>query len=211
MNERCIFVISGPSGVGKGTICERLLSEVDGLALSVSCTTRKPRPLQTGEMERDGVQYHFITEQRFREMIDDGDFYEYASVHSGYYGTSRSFVEKQQAAGRDVILEIDMQGALQVKAADPEAVLIFVLPPDYAELRRRLTERGSESEEQLEKRLHDAKGQLAFAYAYDYVIVNGDLDEAVRQARDIITASRLRVRRNKKTIDSIKKTFQEVR
>ena len=210
MDGRSIFVISGPSGVGKGTICDRLIEEVDGLALSISCTTRQPRPLKDGEMEKDGVQYHFISDERFQRMIDDGDFYEYACVHSGCYGTSRSFVEKQMALGHDVILEIDMQGALQVKAADPSAVLIYVLPPDFDELRRRLTGRASESAEQLNKRLHDAKGQLAFAYAYDYVIVNADLDAAVEEVKGIIRASRQRVIRRKKTIDEIKKTFQEV-
>lgn len=210
MGDRCIFVISGPSGVGKGTICEKLLSEENDLALSISCTTRPPRLLKEGQMEQDGVQYHFITEERFNDMIDQGDFYEYAHVHSGYYGTSRSFVEKQKAEGRDIILEIDMQGALQVKAADPQAVLIFVLPPTYAELRARLTGRGSETEEQLEKRLRDARDQLAFAYAYDYLIVNDDLDTAVSQVRDIIRVARLSVKANKKTLDQIKKTFQEV-
>ena len=210
MHRRLTFVISGPSGVGKGTICERLVLEMEGLALSVSCTTRPPRRLKDGTMEQDGVHYNFISRERFETMIDEGDFYEYAHVHSGYYGTSRSFVEKQKAEGRDIILEIDMQGALQVKAADPQAVLIFVLPPTYAELRARLTGRGSETEEQLEKRLRDARDQLAFAYAYDYLIVNDDLDTAVSQVRDIIRVARLSVKANKKTLDQIKKTFQEV-
>ncbi|MBO4884317.1 MAG: guanylate kinase [Clostridia bacterium] len=205
------FVISGPSGVGKGTICDRLIREMDGVALSVSCATRAPRRLKDGSMETDGVHYHFITPERFEAMIDEGDFYEYACVHSGYYGTSRSFVERQKEAGNDVILEIDMQGALQVKATDPSAVLIFILPPSYEELRRRLVGRQSETPEQVEKRLSDGLGQLAFAYVYDYIVVNDDLDEAVAAVADIIRVSRRRTVNNKKTLDDIKRSFLEVK
>ena len=162
-------------------------------------------------MEQDGVQYHFITPSQFEAMIDEGDFYEYACVHSGYYGTSRSFVERQKEAGNDVILEIDMQGALQVKATDPEAVTIFILPPSFEELRRRLVGRNSETPEQVEKRLSDALGQLAFAYAYDYIVVNDDLDDAVAAVAEIIRASRRRTIDNKKMLDDIKRSFQEVK
>ena len=211
MHSKMTFVVSGPSGVGKGTICERLVKEMEGLALSVSCATRPPRPLKDGGMEQDGVHYHFITPERFRAMIDEGDFYEYACVHNSYYGTSRSSVKKQMEAGNDVILEIEMQGALQVKAADPNAVLIFILPPSYEELRRRLVGRQSETPEQVETRLSDAAGQLAFAYAYDYVVVNDDLDEAVEAVAGIIRASRLRARANKKLLDDFKRSFQEVK
>ncbi len=208
MHKKVTFVISGPSGVGKGTICERIIGSMENIALSVSCTTRAPRRLEDGGMETDGVHYHFITPERFSAMIDEGDFYEYACVHSGYYGTSRSFVEKQKAAGNDVILEIEMQGALQVKATDPEAVLIFILPPSYEELRRRLVGRNSETAEQIEKRLADASNQLAFAYAYDYLVVNDNLDEAVQAVTEIIEASRMRTSSNKKKIDDIKRCFR---
>jgi len=211
MQKRTTFVISGPSGVGKGTICERLVQEMDHIALSVSCTTRAPRRLGDGAMEVNGVHYNFITPEQFRTLVDEDDFYEYACVHSGCYGTSRSFVEKQKAAGNDVILEIDMQGALQVRATDAEAVLIFILPPSYEELRRRLIGRRSETPEQVAKRLADASFQLAFAYAYDYLVVNDDLDAAVSAVREIIGACRRRTAGNKKTLDDIKHSFQEVR
>ena len=211
MHRKMTFVVSGPSGVGKGTICDRLVKEMDGLALSVSCATRPPRPLKDGGMEQDGVHYHFISPERFQTMIDEGDFYEYACVHNGYYGTSRSFVEQQMDAGNAVILEIEMQGALQVKAADPDAVLIFILPPSYEELRRRLVGRQSETPEQVEKRLSDAAGQLAFAYIYDYLVINDDLDQAVEAVAEIIRASRLRARANKKLLDDFKRSFQEVK
>ena len=211
LDKKVTFVISGPSGVGKGTICDRLLEEMEGVALSVSCATRAPRRLQDGTMEKDGEHYHFITPEKFEAMIDEGDFYEYACVHSGYYGTSRSFVERQKEAGNDVILEIDMQGALQVKATDPGAVLIFILPPSYDELRRRLLGRRSETAEQVEKRLNDALGQLSYAYVYDYVVVNDDLDAAVAEVAEIIRASRKRTINRKKTLDSIKRSFLEVK
>ena len=210
MHRRLTFVISGPSGVGKGTICERLVLEMEGLALSVSCTTRPPRRLKDGTMEQDGVHYNFISRERFETMIDEGDFYEYARVHSGCYGTSRSFVEKQKKEGNDVILEIDMQGALQVKAVDPTTVLIFILPPSYDELKRRLVGRHSETPEQVEKRLSDAAGQLSYAYAYDYVVINDKLDDAVKAVADIIRISRMRVTANKNLLDDFKRCFQEV-
>lgn len=210
MHRKMTFVVSGPSGVGKGTICDRLIHEMEGLALSVSCTTRAPRRLKDGSMEQDGVQYHFITPERFQALVDEGDFYEYACVHNKCYGTSRSYLQQQMQGGNDVILEIEMQGALQVKAADPDAVLIFILPPSFEELRRRLEGRQSETPEQVEKRLSDAGGQLAFAYAYDYVVVNDDLDEAVEAVAGIIRASRLRARANKKLLDDFKRSFQEV-
>ena len=140
-------------------------------------------------------------------VVKDG----YAEVHNGCYGTSRSFVQQQMEAGNDVILEIEMQGALQVKATDPNAVLIFILPPSYEELKRRLVGRQSETPEQVEKRLSDAVGQLAFAYIYDSIVVNDDLDEAVEAVAGIIRTSRLNARANKKRIDDLKRSFQEVK
>lgn len=210
MQKKLTFVISGPSGVGKGTICKRLAAEVPGVALSVSCTTREPRRLEDGTMEIDGIHYHFIKHPAFEKRIEEGDFFEYAVVHDEYYGSSRSFVEQQKAAGSDVILEIDMQGALQVKAADPEAVLIYILPPNYEELKKRLIGRGSETPEKAAKRLRDAGGQLSYAYAYDYVLVNDNLDEAVRAVEGIISASRLSTATMKPVIDQIKRSFKEV-
>lgn len=210
MRKRLTVVLSGPSGVGKGTICKRLLQERDDLALSISCTTREPRPRQGGGMEENGVEYYFISEEEFERRVHEGDFLEYAGVHGKHYGTSRAFVNQMKADGKDVILEIDMQGALQVKATDPEAVTIFVLPPDIVTLKSRLLGRGSETPDQVEKRMHDAKAQLAFAYAYDYVVLNDDLDETVRTVRDIIDACTHRANVRKALIDQIDHSFMEV-
>lgn len=207
MRKRLTIVISGPSGVGKGTICKRLLKEVDDLAVSVSCTTRAPRPRQEGGMEEHGVEYFFITEEEFMKRVQKGDFMEYAGVHNKHYGTSKSFVDQIKETGKDVILEIDMQGALQVKAADPEAVLIYILPPTYEELRRRLTERGSETPEQIEKRLSDSREQLPYAYSYDYVVLNDDLDTAVAEVKGIIGACAHLKTARKQLIDEINHSF----
>lgn len=207
MQKRLTIVISGPSGVGKGTICQKLLKEMDELALSISCTTRAPRPRMDGTLEEFGVEYYFLTEEQFMERVQKGDFMEYAGVHGRYYGTSRGFVDQMKAEGKDVLLEIDMQGALQVKAADPEAILIYILPPDFETLKKRLIGRGSETEEQLEKRLGDAKDQLGYAYAYDYVVLNDDLDTAVQEVKAIIGACAHRKSACKQMIDSIIHSF----
>ncbi len=207
MQKRMTIVISGPSGVGKGTICEKLLKELDELAISVSCTTRAPRPRKDGTMEEQGVEYFFISEDEFQNRIRMGDFMEYAGVHGKHYGTSRGFVEQMKASGKDVLLEIDMQGALQVKAADPDTVLIFILPPDFETLKSRLIGRGSETEEQIQKRLGDAKEQIGYAYAYDYIVINDDLDTAVQEVKGIISAYAHRKNAYKQTIDEIIHSF----
>jgi len=180
---------------------------MDELALSVSCTTRAPRPRKDGTMEQHGVEYYFITEDEFQKRIDEGDFMEYAGAHGKHYGTSRGFVDQMKKEGKDVILEIEMQGALQVKAADPEAILIYILPPDFETLKARLAGRGSETPEQLEKRLKDAKNQLSYAYAYDYIVLNDDLDVAVEEVKGIIRACTHRKEANKLLIDSINHAF----
>jgi len=207
MQKRMTIVISGPSGVGKGTICEKLLKELDELAISVSCTTRAPRPRKDGTMEEQGVEYFFISEDEFQNRVRMGDFMEYAGVHGKHYGTSRGFVEQMKASGKDVLLEIDMQGALQVKAADPDTVLIFILPPDFETLKNRLIGRGSETEEQIQKRLGDAKEQIGYAYAYDYIVINDDLDTAVQEVKEIISAYAHRKNACKQTIDEIIHSF----
>lgn len=207
MRKRLTIVVSGPSGVGKGTICERLLKEMDGLALSVSCTTRAPRPRKDGTMEQHGVEYYYLSEEEFMKRVQEGDFMEYAGVHGKHYGTSGGFVGEMKKAGKDVLLEIEMQGALQVKSADPEAVLIYILPPDFETLKSRLLGRKSETEEQVAKRLGDAKNQLSYAYAYDFVVVNDDLDTAVEEVKGIINACRHKKTMHKQLLDSIIHSF----
>lgn len=207
MQKRMTIVISGPSGVGKGTICGKLREEMDELALSISCTTRAPRPRMDGTLEENGVEYYFLTEEQFMNRVGKGDFMEYAGVHGRYYGTSRAVVEQMKAEGKDILLEIDMQGALQVKAADPEAILIYILPPSFETLKSRLVGRGSETPEQLQKRLGDAKEQLSYAYAYDYVVINDDLDTAVQEVKGIIKACAHRKSVCKQLIDELVHSF----
>jgi guanylate kinase len=183
MDEGKLFVISGPSGAGKGTICVGLMSDrrVTPPALSVSMTTRPPRP---GEV--DGVSYRFVSEDEFRSLIEGGGFLEYAEVFGRLYGTPREAVLEELRAGRDVILEIDVQGAAQVRRNYPESVLIFVLPPSWDDLRRRITKRGAETPAQIAKRLDEAKRELEQLDNYDYVIVNDDVNRAITDMQDII-------------------------
>ncbi len=208
MRKRFTVIISGPSGVGKGTICERLLQDLDDLALSISCTTRAPRPRKDGTLEENGVEYYFLDEAEFQERIRKGDFLEYAYVHGNYYGTSNSVIEKMKAEGKDIMLEIDMQGALQVKRVEPNAVLIYILPPDYETLRERLTARGSESAEVLEQRLADAAEQLTYAYKYDYIVVNDNLETALEEIKGILRACADRREMCLPLLDRIITTFE---
>ena len=201
--QKMTIVISGPSGVGKGTICEKLCEQMSELAVSISFTTRAPRPRKDGTMEEHGVEYFYITEDEFQQRVQEGDFMEYAGVHNKHYGTSRGFVEQMKAEGKDVLLEIDMQGALQIKAADSDALLIFILPPDFETLKARLIGRGSETPEQVQKRLSDAKEQIGYAYAYNYIVVNDDLNTAVQEVKGIIDAHAHRTNANKQKIDEI--------
>ena len=168
-----LFVVSGPSGAGKGTLLALVRRQRLDLGLTVSATTREPRP-----GERDGVDYHFLTEDEFSRGVEAGEFLEWANVHGHRYGTPRSEVDKNLAAGRSVILEIDVQGALNVRKAYPEAVLVFIEPPSMAVLEQRLRGRGTEDEANLELRLKDAAGEMALAPRYDERIVNDDLQEA---------------------------------
>ena len=188
-----LFVISGPSGAGKGTIVNAVMDQADpsGTALSISMTTREPRP-----GEEDGVNYFFVTKEEFRRQIEAGGFLEYAVVYDHYYGTPKSKVVEKLNQGRDVILEIDIQGALNVKKAFPEGVLIFILPPSMEVLRNRLTGRGTDAPEVIERRLSKTRGELTFIDRYDYGVVNGDLEEAVETVQAIMRAEHARVDEN---------------
>lgn len=184
-----LIVISGPSGAGKGTVCNELLQKND-FWISVSATTRSPR---NGEVT--GENYHFITREKFLERIASDDFLEYAEVYGNYYGTPKSEVLKVLDGGRDVILEIDIQGALKVKKAYPKGLFIFILPPSMAELKNRITNRGSETPESLVTRFTSAHKEISFVSKYDYAVVNDTVSNACQKIQSIIIAERCRVDR----------------
>jgi guanylate kinase len=187
MSEGLLFVVSGPSGAGKGTIC-REVAEMMDIALSVSMTTRSPRP---GELE--GKNYCFVSEKDFIRRIDGGGFLEYAKVYGNYYGTPKQAVLDQLEGGRDMILEIDIQGALQIKDTYPEGIFIFILPPSMPELRKRIAGRGSETEDMIRLRLGETLKEIAHIDRYDYCVVNGEVEEAVSKAAAIIKAEHCRI------------------
>lgn len=188
-----LLVVSGPSGVGKGTICSQLLRQWSDVQYSVSVTTRQPR-----QGEVDGVNYFFVSEERFKQMRAAGDLLESAEVFGNYYGTPRPAVQSALQRGKDVVLEIDIQGALQVKVAFPECVTIFIWPPSQSELQRRIEQRGTETAEALERRLREAKREMAHVVDYDYVVVNhpGQVEVAVAEIRAIVQAEKSRVARH---------------
>ncbi len=186
----CIFIVSAPSGAGKSTVLKRVMAHIPGLVFSVSHTTRNPRP-----GEEDGRDYHFISREEFIRLRDQGGFLEWAEVHGNFYGTSGEAVNRQTASGRDVVLDIDVQGASQVMARVPDAVSIFILPPSHEELERRLRGRGTEDEATMRRRLAAASGEMARARDYGFVVINDDLDRAVAQVEGIILAERARARR----------------
>ena len=186
-----LLVLSGPSGTGKGTVCKVVRDSLgDNLAYSISATTRKPR---TGE--EHGREYFFFSKEEFEALRDQNGFLEWAQVYDNYYGTPRAFVEEVLASGRDCILEIDPQGALQVRKATSEAVLVFIAPPSLEELRARLTGRGTEAPEEVEKRLSCAEAELAYSNQYDYLIVNDEVEKAAEKMRAILMAERCRTNR----------------
>lgn len=182
-----LIVISGPSGSGKGTICHALTEENPGLLLSVSATTRKPRGV-----EQDGIDYFFSTREQFEEMIAADRLLEWADVYGNYYGTPREPVEKNLSRGRDVILEIDVQGGLQVKNKYPQCVLIFLIPPSRSHLATRLKQRGTDSAGDIERRLGWAERELKEVHKYDYLVINDQVEAAARKINAIVTAERCR-------------------
>jgi len=183
-----LIVLSGPSGVGKGTVRKAIFNE-DGIDFqySISATTRQPR---VGEI--DGEDYFFVSHDEFEEKIANGDMLEYAQYVSNYYGTPKSFIDETLASGRDVFLEIDVQGALQVKSKMPEGIYIFLTPPDLTNLRERLVGRGTDSQEVIEKRVTAAREELKQMINYDYAVENDQVIHAVERIKAIITAERLR-------------------
>jgi guanylate kinase len=183
MRRGNVFIVSGPSGAGKGTLVKRMLGRVPGVWVSVSVTTRPPRP-----GEEEGEHYLFVSAEEFDRLVAEDGLLEWAEVHTNRYGTPREPVERHAAEGGQVILEIDPQGAMQVKRQLPSAVLVFVAAPSVEELRRRLEARGSESPDEVEVRLTNAERELLFAGTYDHVVINDDVERAANELAEIIEA-----------------------
>ena len=199
MSRGVLFVMSGPSGTGKGTICNELLAnENNDVFLSVSSTTREKRKGET-----DGVTYNYTTVENFKKMIDNGEMLEYAMYSGNYYGTPKKPVEEQRAKGNDVVLEIEVQGALQVKKACPDALLIFIAPPSFEELASRLTGRQTEDSKTVENRLNIARKELLCAKEYDYIIVNDTVELAVQRLAQVISANRYSIKNMKEFLDEV--------
>ncbi len=193
-----LIVVSGPSGVGKGTVLGEYLSSRENIAYSVSATTRSPRP-----GEQDGVHYFFLSKEAFQQTANSGGMLEYANYNGNFYGTPKAPVEQKRAQGIDVVLEIEVQGALQVKKVCPDALLIFIAPPSFAELQSRLTGRHTEDEQTVANRLAIAKGELEQAYQYDYVVVNDTVAQAVQRLELIVEANRYNMHNMKEFLDEV--------
>ena len=183
MRKGKTFIISGPSGVGKSTVLKALLEKRSDVYFSVSATTRAPRP-----GEEDGVHYHFMDANSFRQRIAADEFLEYAEYVGNFYGTPKKYVDEAMEQGKDVILDIEVQGAIQVCSKRPETVRIFIAPPSWEELERRLTERGTDSPEKVQKRLLRAKVEFQTAHTYDYFVINDTVENAVKELDAIMTA-----------------------
>jgi guanylate kinase len=185
-----LFIVTAPSGAGKSSLVNAVLADDPALALSISYTTRAPRAGET-----NGREYHFVDRAAFQKMLDAGEFLESAEVHDNFYATSQKQITDSRAAGRDVVLEIDWQGAAQVRRLFPDAIGIFILPPSTAELERRLRARGKDADEAIRRRLAAAEAEMSHAGEFDYVIINNDFEEARRDLAAIVRASRLTLSR----------------
>lgn len=200
--EPLVLIVSGPSGSGKSTLVRKIL-ELPGTMLSVSCTTRPPRGT-----ESDGKWYNFVTEDEFQQMVARGDFLEYAQVFGRHwYGTPRKWLDQARAQKKDLVLEIDVQGALQVKRKLPDAIAVFVLPPSRAELEKRIRARGQDSEDEIVRRLERARQEMLSYSSYDFAIINDNLERAGQEAQAIAVGSRCQVARNDDRIREILKSF----
>lgn len=184
-----LFIVCGPSGVGKGTVCKELLRIKPEIGLSISATTRERRK---GEV--DGINYHFIEKSKFEEMIENNEFLEYAQVYDNFYGTPQKYVLEELNKGKDIILEIDPQGAMQIKEKFPQGIFIFLLPPSMKELRNRIITRGRDSEDNIRRRLKCAYDEINFIKEYDYYIINDELSKAVHSLTSIIEAESCKVK-----------------
>lgn len=201
-----LVIISGFSGAGKGTVVKELMANYDCYALSVSATTRSPR-----EGEENGRDYFFRTREEFEELIRQDALYEYAQYVSNYYGTPKAYVQEQLAAGKDVILEIEVQGALKVKEKNPEALLLFITPPSAKALRDRLVGRGTETEDVINDRMSRAAEESALMEKYDYLVINDELDVCVKEVHQLIQREHLRMDANLDMVEKIKKELKEMK
>ncbi len=195
-----LMVVSGPAGVGKGTVCKQFLKDNPQVKLSVSATTRSPRP-----GEEHGKEYYFLSKEEFEENIKADKMLEYVCFVGNYYGTLKSAVEEKLSAGTDVLLEIEVEGAMNVKKKFPDSVLVFVLPPSFTELAERLKGRGTETAEVIEKRLCRAKEEFECVKHYDYVLLNDTVENAAEKLKNILTAEKMKIERNKSLIEEAKK------
>ncbi|MBE6888889.1 MAG: guanylate kinase [Oscillospiraceae bacterium] len=199
MSKGLLFVVSAPAGCGKDTILEQVLEKAENVGYSVSATTRAPRP---GEV--DGTHYFFLSRERFEQMIAEGAVLEYTEYCGNYYGTPKKGVEDMLAEGKDVILKIEVEGAMNIKKLFPECCLVFILPPSMKELERRLRKRGTEDEETIMRRIAQAKNEIDTALNYDYFVVNDDLEDAVSDLMAVIRGEKCRKQRNLDKLNEIK-------
>lgn len=207
MSKRgCLVIISGFSGAGKGTVVKELTSRYNNYALSISATTRAPR-----KGEENGREYFFKTREEFEELIKQDALYEYAQYVSNYYGTPKAYVQQQLDAGKDVILEIEVQGALNVKEKNPEALLLFVTPPSAEELKRRLIGRGTETLEVINERMARAAEEALLMDRYDYLIINDKLEECTETIHQLVQREHLRMSANLDMVEKIKRELEEMK